>query len=132
MRADPDVASSSVASMRTKVVFPEPLRPIKTKMPCAGIVKVTASSAFIFPLAKSFVKFSQERRLSDCMDKTIETFAEGLELYSSLFSVILSFLDDCEWTSLFPLYLTPAPKKPTKLRGYSVRDIRVTDPSFLT
>ena len=47
MDAVPEVGSSSVARMRTKVVFPAPFLPIKLKMPLVSIEKLTLSSAFL-------------------------------------------------------------------------------------
>ena len=40
MVALPELGSSKVERMRAKVVFPAPLRPMRAKMPLAGMVKL--------------------------------------------------------------------------------------------
>jgi hypothetical protein len=45
MEALPEVGSSSVAKMRTRVVFPAPFLPINAKIPVVFKVSVTLSRA---------------------------------------------------------------------------------------
>jgi hypothetical protein len=58
IHADPLLGSSSVAKIRTSVVFPAPFLPISPKIPESDTEKLTASTAFCSPSLYVLLRFS--------------------------------------------------------------------------